>query len=82
VFAISQFLHHDDLCHRNRQSHTFSQTRCEQLVGEHAQMLRIILELYHVEVAVIGAHQVRLRTSAHPSHVLDNLNWHGEKRLY
>jgi hypothetical protein len=28
-------------------------------------------------VAVVGAHQVRLRSAAHPSHVLDSLHWHG-----
>jgi hypothetical protein len=28
-------------------------------------------------VAVVSAHQVRLRSTAHPSHVLDRLHWHG-----
>jgi hypothetical protein len=40
-------------------------------------MLRIILEFHHVEMAVIGAHQMRLRSSAHPSYVLDGFDWHG-----
>src|SRR5215470_15552608 len=39
-------------------------------------MLRIVLELDHVEVAVASAHQVRLRSPAHPSHVLDGLRGH------
>jgi hypothetical protein len=37
----------------------------------------LVLELHHVEVAVVGAHQVRLRSAAHPSHVLDRFHWHG-----
>jgi hypothetical protein len=30
-------------------------------------------------MAVIGAHQVRLRSSAHPSYVLDSFHRHGAK---
>jgi hypothetical protein len=28
-------------------------------------------------MAIIGAHQMRLRSSAHPSHVLDGFHRHG-----
>jgi hypothetical protein len=40
-------------------------------------VLRIVLEFHHIEMAVIGAHQVRLRSSAHPPYVLDSFYRHG-----
>jgi hypothetical protein len=40
-------------------------------------MLRIILEFHHVEVAILGAHQMRLRSAAHSSYVLDSFHRHG-----
>src|SRR5258708_5792506 len=39
-------------------------------------MLGIVLKLDHVEMAVIGAHKVRLCPSAHAPHVLDGFNGH------
>jgi hypothetical protein len=39
--------------------------------------LRIVLEFHHVEMAVVGAHEMRLRSTAHPSHVLDSFYRHG-----
>ena len=67
----------DDIRHRYRQPDALSQASGQQLIRQHAQMLRIILKLHHVEVPVVGAHQMRLRSSAHSSHVLDSFYRHG-----
>ena len=40
-------------------------------------MLRIVLESHDVEVSIISAHQMRLRSTAHPSYVLDSSYRHG-----
>jgi hypothetical protein len=36
----------------------------------------LVLEFYDVEVAISGAHQLRLRPAAHAPHVLDRLGGH------
>ena len=77
VFLISHSVDFDNLSHRHRQPDALSQARGQQFIGQHAQMLRIILEFHHVEVAVIGAHQMRLRSSAHSSNMLDRFHRHG-----
>ena len=77
VFLEQPFLYHHNLSNRYRQARALRQPRGQQFIGQHAQMLRIILELHHIEVSVIGAHQVRLRSSAHSSYVLHSFYWHG-----
>src|SRR5579864_596895 len=42
-------------------------------------MLRVVLEFDDVEMAVISAHEMRLRSTAHPSYVLDSFYGHGAK---
>jgi len=42
--------------------------RIQNHVGD-ARMLGIILELHHIIVAVVAAHQMRLRAPAHPAYV-------------
>src|SRR5258708_1137516 len=56
---------------RHRQPGPLRQTRRQHLIRQHPQMLRIIPKLHHVELPIGAAHQMPLRPSPHPSHVLD-----------
>jgi hypothetical protein len=40
-------------------------------------VLRVILELDYVEMTIIGAHHVRLRSTAHSSYMLHSFYRHG-----
>ncbi len=71
------FFHCHNLSGGNRQAHVFGNARGQQFIGQHAQVLRIILEFDDVEMAVIGPHQVGLRSSAHTPDMLDSFNRHG-----
>ena len=39
-------------------------------------MLRIILELYDIEMPILPAHEMRLRSTAHAPYLLDDSNGH------
>ena len=43
----------------------------KQFVGQYPKMLRIVLELHHVQVVVRAKHQMALRAAAHPANLLD-----------
>src|SRR5258707_10415057 len=66
----------DDFRYRYGKANALRQPRCQQLIGEHAQMLWIVLKLYDVEVAVSAAQQLRLRSTAHFADMLHGCNGH------
>ena len=61
----------DDFCRRNRQPNALSQSRYQEIIGEHSQMLRIVSEFDDVKVSVIATQQVCLCAASHSPHVLD-----------
>jgi hypothetical protein len=64
----------DDFDNRHRKPHAFGQLGRKEVIGQHALMLRIVLELHHVEVLIVGAHQMALSSTAHSLHMLDGLD--------
>jgi hypothetical protein len=58
----------------HRKIHYLSQSRCQQFIRQHPQMLRVIAKLHDVEITVGAAHQVPLRSTPHPPHVLDRFH--------
>ncbi len=49
----------------------------QQLIGQHPDMLRIVAEFDHVEIAVGGEHEVALGSAPHASNLLDRDHCHG-----
>ena len=68
--AISHSRHLDDVGGGDGESNGLGQARRDQLVGEHAQVLRIVLELDDPELAVCAQHQLALRAAAHSTNRL------------
>ena len=64
----------DQLCHGRRKASGCGQPRSQQFVGQHPQMLRVVLELDHVRMAVGAQHQLPLRAAPHPPDVLHRQN--------
>jgi len=65
-----QLLGDGDNLHRDRgQPEARRQPGSKQFVDQDAAMLRIILEFHDVVVAVVAAHQMRLRATPHPAYL-------------
>ena len=73
------FINFNYFCDRHWQSDLQTQSCCQQVIGQNSDVLRIILELDNVEVAVLNAHQVTLRTPAHSANVLDRNQRHSSR---
>ncbi len=52
------------------------QNNPQPVVDQYSRVLRVVLELDDVVIAVGAAHEMALRTTAHPADVLNGLGWH------
>ena len=53
------------------------EARAQPVVDQHSGVLRVVPELDDVIIAVGAAHEMALRSTAHPADVLNGLSWHG-----
>ena len=67
----------NDLRLRNGQPDRRRQPGGEQLIGQHPDMLRVIAEFDHVQIAIRCQHEVALRAAPHASNLLDRDHCHG-----
>ncbi len=58
----------------HRQPGRRRQARGQQLIGQHAHVLRIVLELHDVDMAVRAQHQLALRAASHAPDLLHRQN--------
>jgi hypothetical protein len=72
--SFSSHLCFHDVNDRNFEPDLLRQFGGEEIVGEHALMLRVVLELDDIKVAVVGAHQMALRSAAHTLDMLNRLD--------
>ena len=69
-------MHFDDGWRGDRQSDQRSETSAQPVVCQYSRVLRVVLELDHVEVSIRAAHEVALGAAAHPADVLNGLCFH------
>ena len=69
----------DDFCDRHWKPNALGNSRRQQLVGEHSNVLRIVLKLDDVIMTVVGEHQMALCAPAHGAQMLFRLD-HGSGR--
>jgi len=53
------------------------QARAQPVVDQDSSVLRVVPEFDDIVIAVGAAHEMALRTAAHPADVLNGLGWHG-----
>src|SRR5580658_5149885 len=72
AWAISNqpVAHFNDIALWNRQPNRLSQPRNNQLIRQHASMLRVVLKLHHPQMPIRTQHQLALRATAHPANRL------------
>ncbi len=76
VFWISHSLTSMTSRRGNGQPDRSRQPGGQQLVGQHPDMLRIVAEFDHVQVAIRSQHEVALGAAPHASNLLDRDHGH------
>jgi hypothetical protein len=64
----------DNFTFRRAESRRSRQLRSQELIGKHANVLRIILKLDHVNVTVSAQHELPLRAAPHSPDLLHRQN--------